>query len=82
MKFVSFFAGIGGIDLGLERAYAERLRATRRGKFYRADLAKIERWLTKKMRRHNDVYLTAEQAVKIGFADEVFDGKWDQLTTK
>jgi len=64
------------------RAYAERLRATRWGKFYRADLAKIERWLTKKMRRHNDVYLTAEQAVEIGFADEVFDGKWNQLTTK
>ena len=64
------------------RAYAERLRATRWGKFYRVDLAKIERWLTKKMRRHNDVYLTAEQAVEIGFADEVFDGKWNQLTTK
>lgn len=40
---------------------------------------KIHSWLRHRMDKHEEVYLTAQQAVDYGFADEIFDGDWKKL---
>lgn len=40
----------------------------------------IKAWLRNQMDKKEDVYLTAEEAVKYGFADEIFDYNWANLT--
>lgn len=40
----------------------------------------IKKWLRSQMDKHEDVYLTAKQAVEYGFADEIFDADWSKLT--
>lgn len=40
---------------------------------------KIREWLTDKMNEKEDVYMTAEETVQIGFADEIFKD-WDSVT--
>jgi ATP-dependent protease ClpP protease subunit len=39
----------------------------------------IRKMLQEQMDKHEDVYLTAEQAVAAGFADGIFGGNWDNL---
>ena len=39
----------------------------------------IRNWLDKQMKEKEDVYFSAEEAVEIGFADEIFDGDWNSL---
>jgi ATP-dependent protease ClpP protease subunit len=41
--------------------------------------ANIKRWLVSQMNKKEEVYLTAEDAVEYGFADQIFDGDWDDL---
>lgn len=41
--------------------------------------SRIINWLKSQMDRREEVYLTAESAVEIGFAHEIFDGNWDRL---
>jgi ATP-dependent protease ClpP protease subunit len=41
---------------------------------------KIEKWLIEQMNKKEEVYLTAEEAVAYGFADEVFNYNWSKLT--
>lgn len=36
-------------------------------------------WLTMQMEKHEDAYLSPEEAVAYGFAHEIFDGDWDRL---
>jgi len=36
-------------------------------------------WLLGRMEKKEEVYLTASQAIANGFADELFDGRWDEL---
>jgi len=54
------------------------------GKLKKKSRAKIEEWLVEQMNKKEEVYLSAAQAVKFGFADEVFgaNGKydWSKLT--
>lgn len=52
--------------------YARALK--RKGKFTRWSPSRIKSMLRDKMDRKEDVYLTAEEAVEWGFADEVFGG--------
>lgn len=40
---------------------------------------RIREWLVEQMNEKENVYLTAEDAVKIGFADEIFSS-WDTVT--
>jgi len=40
----------------------------------------IKKWLRAQMDKHEDVYLSAKQAVEYGFADEIFDADWSKLT--
>lgn len=52
----------------------------RSGKFSRWAPEKIREKLIEEMNKKEDVYLTAQEAVRWGFADAVFDGKWHNLT--
>lgn len=36
-------------------------------------------WLIEQMKSHEEVYLTAEEAVQYGFAHAIFDGDWEKL---
>lgn len=38
-----------------------------------------KKWLREQMDRKEEVYLTPKDAIKHGFADEIFDGNWDGL---
>lgn len=51
----------------------------RKGKFAKKSREAIREWLVEQMNLHEEVYLSAEEAVAYGFADEVFglDGKYD-----
>lgn len=51
---------------------------TREGCWEDARLAR--QWLIDEMNDKEDVYLTAKEAIKNGFADEIFNGDWDGLT--
>lgn len=50
------------------------------GEFKGKGTDKIKKWLRDQMDKKEDVYLIAEEAVKLGFADEVFDYNWSNLT--
>lgn len=54
--------------------YAEQMK--RKGEFKGQDAETIRAWLRGKMDKHENVYLTAEDAIRFGFADEIFQG-WD-----
>lgn len=43
--------------------------------------ARIRAWIHLQMDKKEDVFLEAEQAVSLGFADEIFDGDWARLRT-
>jgi ATP-dependent protease ClpP protease subunit len=62
--------------------YVEAMKA--KGKFKDQDSKKIEKWLREAMDKKEDVFLSAEQAVEYGFADEIFGLNgvydWDALT--
>ena len=57
--------------------YVKSLKA--KGKLSKRSPAYIRKWLIEQMDRKEDVYLSAQQAVEYGFADEVFgaDGVYD-----
>lgn len=56
------------------------------GKFKDAPAEEIRNWLREQMDRKEDVYLSAQQAIDYGFADEIFGSggiyDWDALVTK
>jgi len=41
--------------------------------------ARIKEWLEDQMNKKEEVYMTAEEAVEAGFADEIFNGDWNAL---
>ena len=43
-------------------------------------LDNIKKWLRVRMDKEEDVYLTSDEAVKYGLADEIFDSNWASLT--
>lgn len=62
--------------------YVEAMK--RKGKFSGKTREFIRKWLRDRMDKKEDVYLTAEQAVEYGLADEIFGGdgqyNWSELT--
>ena len=58
--------------------YKESLKES--GKFKNKTEDQIKKWLETQMDKKEDVYLSAKDAVDVGFADEVFDYNWDNLT--
>lgn len=50
------------------------------GMFSNKSIKYIKTWLSSQMDKKEDVYLTAQETVKYGLADEVFDYNWKNLT--
>lgn len=65
-------------EITMINIYAERMQE--KGKFKGEPLTKIKKWLRDQMDKKEDVYLTAEETVKLGLADEIFNYDWSSLT--
>lgn len=52
----------------------------RDGKFKNRSKKWIKGWIESQMDKKEDVFLTAKEAVELGFADQVFDYNWENLT--
>lgn len=52
----------------------------RDGKFKGKPIKTIEKWLDRRMEKKEDVFIEAKEAVLLGFADEVFNYNWKELT--
>ena len=50
------------------------------GNFKGNGITKIKTWLRTQMDKKEEVYLTADETVKYGLADEIFDSNWANLT--
>jgi ATP-dependent protease ClpP protease subunit len=59
--------------------YVERLKGTPGGKCNSWSKKRIREWLVQSMHETEEVYFTAEQAVKVGFADQIFTD-WETVT--
>lgn len=57
------------------KIYVDTLKNT--GSMKKWSRKRVRAFLEDKMEKKEEVYFTAEQAVKIGFADAVFDESWD-----
>ncbi len=53
----------------------------RSGEFKGKGEVYIKKWLRTQMDKKEDVYLTAEDAVRYGLADDIFDYNWKNLTS-
>jgi len=65
-------------DQAMMEIYVDTLKLS--GKFVKRSGKWIKRWLREQMDQKEDVYLTAKQAVELGFADEIFNYDWKKLT--
>lgn len=45
-------------------------------------LSNIRKWLRYRMDKKEDVFLTAEETVELGLADEIFNNDWLSLSNK
>ncbi len=59
--------------------YAKKMQE--KGKFKDKPLIALKRFLKAEMDKKEDVFLTAQQAVDLGLADEIFNYDWSTLTT-
>lgn len=58
--------------------YASKMKETGK-KWKKETKTKIKQWLQTQMDSKEDVFLTPKQTIEYGFADEIFDGRWDKL---
>jgi ATP-dependent protease ClpP protease subunit len=58
--------------------YAKSMK--QHGKLAQKTQIYIRKWLRSRMDKEEDVYLTANEAIDYGFADEIFDADWSRLT--
>jgi ATP-dependent Clp protease protease subunit len=65
-------------DKQMMKIYVDAMKE--RGKFTNKSMKFIEDWLRGQMDKKEDVFLTAEEAIEYGFADNVFDYNWANLT--
>lgn len=86
----SMFGG-GTVKQYLTEATEVKLAGDQMLKIYIDTLKKqgsMKHWSRKRIKEHllhemaykEEVYLNADQAIKTGFADEIFNGNWDKLT--
>lgn len=62
--------------------YVDTLIKAQNGKFFEDSPKTVRTYLRKLMDKKEDVFLTADEAVEWGFADEIFDGDWTRLSNK
>ncbi len=65
-------------DKAMLDVYAKSMK--RHGKLKDKSIEYIQKWLRNKMDKEEDVYMTPEEAIEYGLADEVFDANWSRLT--
>lgn len=65
-------------DVTMYSIYADRMKHTSNSKVATWKEDRIHKWLKEQMDEKEDVYLTANDAVQWGFADEVFSS-WDTV---
>lgn len=65
-------------DEQMQKIYIDTMKQG--GKFSKRSRKFIKEWLRNEMDRKEEVYMTAEQAVEYGFADEIFNYNWSTLT--
>jgi len=58
--------------------YASRMKE--KGKFSKKAKDEIIKMLEVQMEKKEDVFLTAQEAINWGLADQIFDGNWQKLT--
>lgn len=58
--------------------YAKAMK--QHGKLSDKSLEYIRKWLRNRMNVEEDVYMTANEAVEYGLADEIFDANWPKVT--
>jgi len=51
----------------------------KKGIFKDKNKSEIKKWLVNQMNLKEDVYVSAQRSVELGFADEIFDGNWKKL---
>lgn len=79
VKQVSTAVNFGKVqDAQMNKIYIDSMK--RKGRFMNRSRKWIQAWLREQMDKKEDVYLTAEQAVEFGFADQIFDYNWQKLT--
>jgi len=59
--------------------YAHRMKE--RGKFKSWSISRIKDMMREHMDKKEDVFITAQEAIDWGLADEIFDGDWSKLTS-
>lgn len=60
--------------------YVDAMTQSSHSSWYKKSPASAKKWLIDQMKDKTDVYMSAEDAVKAGFADSIFDGDWAKLT--
>lgn len=65
-------------DKQMVKIYIDTMKHS--GKYQKRSRKFIEEWLRTQMDKKEDVYLSAEEAVEYGFADNIFDYNWANLT--
>jgi ATP-dependent protease ClpP protease subunit len=65
------------VDDSLMQIYVDKMKEE--GKFKKWGKQRIINMMVGRMNSETDVYLTPEEAVSWGLADEVFDGDWDSI---
>ena len=58
--------------------YANKM--VEKGKMSKETASKIKKWLRYQMDKKEDVFLTAEETVELGLADEIFNYDWTSLS--
>jgi len=62
--------------------YVDILKNSEHGKYRDKSVKWIRNWVSKQMNDKEEVYLTAQEAVDVGFAHEIFDGDWSKVSTR
>lgn len=73
---LNFYDKVGAVMLDI---YAFRMK--QQGKFKTWSEKRIKAMLREEMDKKEDVYLTAQETVAWGLADEIFNGDWSELAT-
>jgi ATP-dependent protease ClpP protease subunit len=59
-------------------AYVKAIKSSSHSSMHKWSRARIEKWLIDEMDKKEDCFLTAQETVDLGFADEIFT-TWKQV---
>ena len=68
------------IECGKKTQFRLGIILKEKGKLSTKSIPNIKRWLKAEMDKKEDVFLTSQQTVDLGLADEVFNYDWKSLT--